>query len=1080
MSLDTSPTESITAILEDWVARQPDRRLFAFLDSRGEIIEDLTYADFARRVDTLAAELAAHEALRAGDRVILAYQPGLEIVTALFACAKVGLVAIPTPPLSAFDFVAWAGRLDHIVKDSGAAAWLTCSRTRELFEEGRHRHTDPESQAAAARLLALSAIDTTAWPTDPAAQVLARPHPIAFLQYTSGSTSRPKGVCVSHDNLVANCRAVVDHERPVAVTWLPQHHDMGLIGYYIYIALSGGTTWGLSPRSFIQHPAIWLDLISRHRATATSVPNFALELCLNERRVPSADLDRYDLSSLRLLMVAAEPVAPETFEAFRRKFAACGLKREAVFVAFGLAEFTLAVSSYGRRALSVDRRHLAQGQVAPVSQSSGVSHALRLMSCGTALGGADIRIVDPDTGIEAEPGRTGEIWVAGSGRATGYWRQPEQSRETFAARLVNAPDLATPYLRTGDIGFLHQGELFVCGRLKDMIIIRGQNIYPEDIEALARRVSPDLRRNGVVAFSSGGGPESDITLVAEVARGKPLPDESEIVRAIREGLQVPVARVVFVPGKSVARTSSGKVRRARTRELLETGQIEVLVDTRHALGGLEAGGGGDAYELELLKQRYGITGDEEFTLFDAGIDSLDLVVFLNWIKDSLAERNAPQLAERVNPHLLSAISIRDLFSIARQFESAPEAATAMMTEFFAHAFEARLEAERARMLADRTYQAPHHRRPAPAGARAPGTLVTGGTGFLGPFLIDALLRRSEADLHVLVRGRTPTEARQRLARAFLENIADPQSRAAFESRVHVVLGDLEQPRLGLAEDDWEQLAAGIDTVWHNGALVNYLLTYDHMREANVEGTSAVLDLCFGGRPKVLNYVSTTFVFGWAAKDFLYEADRNDGMDKLDFGYSQSKWVAEQKVFSAIDQGLRARVFRPSLITPALSGGGGNLDITIRLLSFMIKHGLGVTTGNQVSFTPADVTADNMVAIAGLDDTLGQSFHVVRDTFETMSATTDLIADEIGIEFDMFDLPDFVPELIRRCTRADPLYPLLDFLVGSVDNISAMEFKRYESGGYQAARDRAAGSRADPPLTEVVAGILRFLRLRNLL
>ncbi|HFQ15939.1 MAG TPA: fatty acyl-AMP ligase, partial [Rhodobacteraceae bacterium] len=249
--------------------------------------------------------------------------------------------------------------------------------------------------------------------------------------------------------------------------------------------------------------------------------------------------------------------------------------------------------------------------------------------------------------------------------------------------------------------------------------------------------------------------------------------------------------------------------------------------------------------------------------------------------------------------------------------------------------------------------------------------------------------------------------------------------------------------------------------------------------ANVEATAQVLDLCFEGREKVLNHISTTFIFGWAARDFLLETDRNDTMDRLDFGYSQSKWVAEQKVFSAMDQGLRARVFRPSLITPALGGRGGNLDITIRLLSFMIRHALGVTAGNQVSFQPADITADNIVAIAGQDASIGQCFHVVRDALETMQMTTDIISKKQGMDFTMYPLDRFVPQIIRRCTRADPLYPLLDFLVGSVDNISSMEFKRYDSRQYQAARNRAPDGRADPPLEQVVDGILRFLQQRNL-
>lgn len=1012
--------------------------------------------------------------------MVLAYQPGSEIVSALFACAKVGLIAIPTPPLTGFDHRAWLNRLDHVLADSGAAAWLTCGHTLELFHQARHRKLAPEARATVEHLLTLPAIETTAIAIDPQAKAPDRPHAIAFLQYTSGSTSQPKGVCVSHTNLLANCAAVVDHDNPVAVTWLPQHHDMGLIGYYINAALAGGTTYGMAPGSFVRNPALWLALIARHRATVTSVPNFALELCLDERRVSETDRARVDLSSLRWLMVAAEQVLPASFDAFLRRFAPAGLRREALFVAYGLAEFTLAVSSYGRSALSVDRRALAKGEVQPVTDTGAVAHALPLMSCGRALGGADIRIVDPETGTEVGSGRSGEIWVAGASRAMGYWRKPTASRDTFEARLAGDQDDSPRYLRTGDIGFLREGELYVCGRLKDMMIVHGQNIYPEGIEAAVRRAAPELRRTGVVAFASGEDSDSDITVVAELARGRAMPEVTEIVRAIREGLQVPVARVVFVLPRSVPRTSSGKPQRARTRALLDAGRLQVLADSRHAFAGSTgAGEDEEIYELAQLRSRYGITGEETCTLFDVGIDSLDLVVVMHWIREALTERNAADLARRINPQLLAALPIRELFAIARSFVRDPESATQMMAAFFHEAYAERLASERARMLADRTYVASDRRRPGAVSAPI-GTFVTGGTGFLGPHLIDALLRQTPDRLHVLVRGRSHDEARNRLNRAFAESITDPARRAAFAERVEVVPGDLEEPRLGLDEVTWSRLAEGVTRVWHNGALVNYLLAYEQTRAANVAGTAAVLDLCFTGRNKQLNHVSTTFIFGWTGPDSLSEADRNDAMEGLDFGYSQSKWVSEQQVHAAIDQGLEARVFRPALVTPALGGGGGgNLDIALRLLCFMMRHGIGPSAGNQISLVPADIVADNMVAIAGLPDTLGGSFHVVRDALETMPMITAEIGARTGQTFEMFDQPTFVHEVVRRCTRADPLFPLLDFLVDAEAQIAAMESKRYDSSAYRLARDRAAGGRADPPLGEVIDAILRFLKSRNL-
>jgi len=359
-------------------------------------------------------------------------------------------------------------------------------------------------------------------------------------------------------------------------------------------------------------------------------------------------------------------------------------------------------------------------------------------------------------------------------------------------------------------------------------------------------------------------------------------------------------------------------------------------------------------------------------------------------------------------------------------------------------------------------------------------LLTGGTGFIGPFLMKSLLEQTSATLHVLVRSSDEKQGMQRLRTAMgAAGHCDPRLMEMFEARVIPVCGDLGQPCLGLTQEVWDCLAGELDTIFHNGATVNYLFNYDRMREANVIGTNEVLRLGFEGRPKEFNYVSTTFVFGWAVKSVLYETDQNTNMELLDFGYSQSKWVAEQVVFDARSRGLSTRVFRPALVSPSVTGGGNNFDIAVRLLAFMVNHGIGVDTLNQVSFVPADIVANNIVAISATPDTANQTFHVVRDEYSNMMDITALITKATGRQFEIFSLPDFVPELIRRCRKEDLLFPLLDFLVGSVDNISAMEFKRYESSTYQSARNASVFGQGDPSLEDTVNGILKFMHRKGI-
>ena len=1060
---------SVLASVEEWAVRQPDKPLYVFLDAHGEIVDRLTYATFLDRVALLAGHLGADPRLTPGDRVLLAYPPGVEMICAFFACAQAGLLPAPTPAPMGAGGPAALFRMAHVARDCGASGVLA---TQEAVDQLK-AHCSPDWVS----LDDLPWIVTEDLTAPAAAPYDARSADTLFLQYTSGSTSAPKGVIVSHDNVLANFSMVLDHDEPVTVCWLPQHHDMGLIGYYLNTAIGGGTLYGFSASTFIQRPSLWLDTISRYRATASSAPNFAYEHCLRPGRIPPEVLERLDLGSLRVLMAAAEPIKPDVYRNFLKTFEPYGLKPESFVVAYGLAENTLAVSSWGREALSVNKDALAQGKVRVTDKVADVAAAIHILSCGRPLGDVEVEIVDPDTAVKACDGAVGEIWVAGRSKGQGYWNRPQVSQEVFRAEIAN-DEGRRQYLRTGDMGFLHKGELYVCGRRKDMLIVRGQNFYPQDVETIVEQVV-GVRASGAAAVEAASG---EVVILAEASNPRAHPDLEQVVQRVRARLNLEVGRVVLVAPKSLPKTSSGKLMRQKSRQLWEAGRMKVLDElVRERASDAEAHANAEEAPFGFFKAKYRLTGEESHSLTDAGLDSLDLVLLMHEFSELLETRGAKELAEQVDIRLVQQMSIAELFRLAHRFEDAPETAVAQVRLALANLDATRRSEEDALMSADRRLAFEPSLQAGQAPPHPPERiLLTGATGFLGPFLLTSLLRQTEAKIYALVRGANAENAAKRLRTAVGETSKrDAEFWRSFDRRVVAVCGDLDEEGLGLAPETWDKLAGEIDTIYHNGAMVNYLFSYKRMRSANVAGTNEVLKLAFAGRPKVFNYVSTTFIFGWATKDVLYETDSNADMELLDFGYSQSKWTAEQVVLDAKAKGLTTRVFRPALVTPAVNGDGANFDITLRLLAFMIKYGLGADALNQVSFMPADVTADNIVAISNLPQTAGGSFHVTRDDYANMIDVTNIITELTGRTFEYFDLPSFVPEVIKRCTREDLLFPLLDFLVGSIDNISAMEFKRYDSADYQAARALTSAGRPDPSLEDTVLGMLRFMQRTGL-
>ena len=429
----------------------------------------------------------------AQDRLLLAYPPGLEMICAFFGCVRAGLIPVPVYPPSSHGFQGALYKMVHIAKDCQAAGILTSQDYHGSLKTNLARSGVSASGVDVDYISGLQWIVTEDFVDTISDETFNGASKLLFLQYTSGSTRDPKGVMVTHENILHNCPLVIDHPAPVVVSWLPQYHDMGLIGCYLYPALKGGTTYGFAPTDFIQRPALWFDAIKTYRASCSAAPNFAYDYCLRAGRLSKESLENCDLSSLRLLMAAAEPIKPDTYTRFLQAFQPYGLKSESFYVAYGLAENTLAVSLGGRNIISVNKNAIALGKARMTTEVSEIGAATQIVSCGTPLPGLTVKIVDPEKHVALEPGHIGEIWVAGGSKCLGYWNNPELALKMFHARLVDDSPYDDGYLRTGDMGFFHDGELFVCGRIKDMIIVRGQNYYPQDIEEVVEKASGLIR-----------------------------------------------------------------------------------------------------------------------------------------------------------------------------------------------------------------------------------------------------------------------------------------------------------------------------------------------------------------------------------------------------------------------------------------------------------------------------------------------------------------------------------------------------------------------------------------------------------
>ncbi|MFD3167091.1 amino acid adenylation domain-containing protein [Herpetosiphon sp. NSE202] len=561
---DDRPWSSLVALLRQRAEQSINHEGFSFLGEQPNQLETLNYATLDRQARALASHL--QELNAKGQRVLLLFRPGLAYITAFFGCLYAGAIAVPAyPPASNRP----TPRLQAIVTDSQARIVLTTSKFMPSFAYM------PELAALDCLTLdTLTLNDPSAW-HDP----MITADSLAFLQYTSGSTATPKGVMLSHANLLHNL-GLIKHafghsEASNGVIWLPPYHDMGLIGGILQPLYANFPVTLMAPVSFLQQPLRWLQTISDNQATTSGGPNFAYDLCV--RKITPEQRSELDLSSWQVAFNGAEPIRAETLTRFSDYFGICGFNARAFYPCYGLAEATLMVTGVARDSLIESHTFDPIALDQHVVQTTATETARSMVGSGAALGQQQVIIVEPTTQQACASDQVGEVWVAGPSVAHGYWNRPEQSEQTFNAYTTTGQG---PFLRTGDLGFLHQGQLFITGRLKDLIIVRGRNVYPQDLELTAERSHPALRENGGAAFAIELDGNERLVLVHEINRVDRKVDPNVVINAIRAALieqhELAPYAIGLIHEGYLPRTSSGKIQRHAARHAWLNQEFKLL------------------------------------------------------------------------------------------------------------------------------------------------------------------------------------------------------------------------------------------------------------------------------------------------------------------------------------------------------------------------------------------------------------------------------------------------------------------------------------------------------------------------
>ncbi len=1018
---------------------QPDKKTYTFLQDGETEAGSLTYQELDLQARAIAAYLQSINAT--GERVLLLYPPGLEFIAGLFGCLYAGAIAIPAQPPRPNQSLS---RLEAIATHADVKVAFTTS-SLSAYLENRFAES-PE--LAKMHLLATNNIanDVAAdWQKPTLSSDI-----LAFLQYTSGSTGTPKGVATAHSNLMHNlalchtAREFTSNSR--TVSWLPFGHTSGLIVGAIQPLYSDFPVTLMSPLDFLQKPLRWLMAISRYKGTQSLAPNFAYDMACFQTTAEQREI--LDLSSWEWAACGAEPVRAETIERFVATFEPYGFRREAFTPGYGMAESVLVISLGLKKQppviQNIEKAAFEQNRVVvAVAESESTK---KIVSCGRTWLDQKILIVNPESLMPCPVEEVGEIWVSSPSVARGYWNRPDATKVTFHSYLADTNVTVSeagrdgaqagrspgPFLRTGDLGFLLDGELFVTGRLKDLIIIRGRNHYPQDIEFTVEKSHPALQPSCSAAFSVEVESEERLVIACEVKETylENL-NVDEVVTAIRQAVSqqhdLQIYAVLLLKTASIPKTSSNKIQRHACRVGFLDGSLDVVGEWKSKTDS----------KLDPFPDLQPSDKQEPFQQQSQTVETIQA-----WLIDKISQqlKIAPQDIEVRESLTRYALDSVQAVNISGELENwlgrrlSPSLlwdypTIEQLTQYLVG------ESEPASKQSIRDWNAEAILDPAicPSAAQIqPATepaaiFLTGATGFLGAFLLRELLEQTQADIYCLVRSSDNESARARLEKNLESYGIWNQD---FSSRIIPILGDLSQPQLGLSPEKFQIMAAQIDAIYHSAALLNYVYPYERFKPINVLGTQEVLRLASFIKIKPVHYISSVAVFEPSAyyRKVVTESDRLAHSEGMYLGYSQSKWVAEKLVMMARDRGLPVCIYRPPFISGHSQTGVWNTDdIICRLIKGCIQMGSIADLDSLLDLSPVDYVSQAIVYLSKQKESLGKAFHLNNPQSIHWKKFGELL-QYYGYQIEQIPYENWQAKLDNtvRSQQENPLYPLLPF------------------------------------------------------